>query len=56
MAGTTSSSASNAMSEMDSSLKHGSGDIGWEYAELADASNLDRLKSYCPHQGKCGSL
>ncbi|XP_024195944.2 uncharacterized protein LOC112199119 [Rosa chinensis] len=32
------------MSEMGSSLKRGSGDIGWEYAELADASNLDRLK------------
>ncbi|XP_062014189.1 uncharacterized protein LOC133730654 [Rosa rugosa] len=47
MVGTTSSSASNAMSEMGSSLKRGSGDIGWEYAELAelaDASNLDRLK------------
>ncbi|XP_062018641.1 uncharacterized protein LOC133735244 [Rosa rugosa] len=44
MAGTTSSSASNAMSEMDRSLKRGSGDIGWEYAELADASNLDSLK------------
>ncbi|XP_061993558.1 uncharacterized protein LOC133711452 [Rosa rugosa] len=44
IAGTTSSSASNAMSSMDRSLKRGSGDIGWEYAELADASNLDRLK------------
>ncbi|PRQ22552.1 putative transcription factor/ chromatin remodeling BED-type(Zn) family [Rosa chinensis] len=44
MAGTTSSSASNPISELGSSLKRGLGDIGWEYAELADASNLDRLK------------
>ena len=39
MVGTTSSSTSNAMSETTAALIRKSGDIGWEFAELADATN-----------------
>ncbi|XP_004303226.1 PREDICTED: uncharacterized protein LOC101296684 [Fragaria vesca subsp. vesca] len=44
MAGTTSSSASNAMSETTAALIRNSSDMGWEFAELADATNVDKLK------------
>jgi hypothetical protein len=44
MAGTTSSGASNAMSEIEKSLKRGSGDVGWEYGQLIDPTNLDKVK------------
>ena len=44
MAGTASSGASNPMTEMERSLKRSSGDVGWEYGELIDALNLDKVK------------
>lgn len=39
-----SSGASNAVCEVEKSLKRGSSDIGWEFGLLADPTNLDKLK------------
>lgn len=39
-----SSRASNAVTEIEKSLKRGSSDIGWEFGLLADPANLDKLK------------
>ncbi|KAL6193106.1 hypothetical protein ACLB2K_034190 [Fragaria x ananassa] len=53
MAGTMSSSASNATSEMDrrESLKRNSSDVGWEYEMLIDPKRLDRVKcKLCGHE------
>ncbi|KAL6129873.1 hypothetical protein ACLB2K_068255 [Fragaria x ananassa] len=41
---TTSSGGSNAMSEIDVSLKRNSEDVGWEYGALVNLSNLDKVK------------
>lgn len=41
---TQSSGASNAMFELEKSLKRGSGDIGWEYGLFADPTKVDKLK------------
>ncbi|KAL6138963.1 hypothetical protein ACLB2K_064241 [Fragaria x ananassa] len=44
MVGTTSSSASNTMSETTAALTRNLGDMGWEFTELADATNVDKLQ------------
>ncbi|KAL6192034.1 hypothetical protein ACLB2K_038421 [Fragaria x ananassa] len=44
MAGTTSSEGSNAMLEIDTSLKRNSEDVGWEFGALVNPSNVDKVK------------
>nr|XP_011462068.1 PREDICTED: uncharacterized protein LOC105349353 [Fragaria vesca subsp. vesca] len=44
MAGTIFFKGSNAMTEIDTSLKCNSEDVGWEFGALVNPSNVDRVK------------